>query len=178
MDIPSDIQSAKIDDKYLETIDYQNNVNYIDNLKNINFFKNICHFKNLLANSKRPLVLAGKGIQASKSEKLFFDFVEKNKIPFVTTFLSKDIIKHDYIYNFGSIGIKGNRHSNFIIQNCDLLICLGTSLNISHFGFDSSQFSPLSKKVFINIDENEYLKGNIPIELFIKCDIGDFLKNA
>jgi acetolactate synthase-1/2/3 large subunit len=78
----------------------------------------------------------------------------------------------------GSIGIKGSRAGNFAIQNCDLLLVLGCSLNCSHTGYDEKLFSPNSYKVMIDIDKNEYLKNTVKIDKFIESDLGDFFKNV
>lgn len=49
----------------------------------------------LLANSARPILLAGNGINISGSSSLFREFVDRLKIPIVTTQLGKDILHYD-----------------------------------------------------------------------------------
>jgi thiamine pyrophosphate-dependent acetolactate synthase large subunit-like protein len=58
------------------------------------------------------------------------------------------------------------------------LIILGSSLNVTHIGYDENLFSPISQKILVNIDENDYLKNNVKIDIFFNTDVGDFLKNV
>ena len=123
----------------------------------------------------KPLVLAGYGITLSKCKKEFKNFIEKNNIPFVTTFLGIDILGHNHPLCLGTIGIKGSRAGNFAIQNCDCLIVMGSSLNSSHLGYDEKLFSPNSYKIVIDIDSMEHRKPKVKIDKFIESDLKDFL---
>jgi uncharacterized protein YdeI (BOF family) len=49
---------------------------------------------------------------------------------------------------------------------------------VSHIGYDENLFSQYSEKILVNIDENDYLKKNVKIDLYFKNDIGDFLNNV
>ena len=55
--------------------------------------------------------------------------LSKFKIPFVTTWNSLDIVPISNPLNFGSPGVVARRFSNIIVQNCDLLICVGARIN-------------------------------------------------
>jgi acetolactate synthase-1/2/3 large subunit len=174
IDIPSDIQNQYIEIDLNEKYDFKPNINteLEINLEDIN------EYKNKLNNSLKPLILAGYGVHLSNSQNEFKSYIEKYSIPFVTTFLGKDIVEYDHTLHIGTIGIKGSRAGNFAIQKCDLLIILGSSLNVTHIGYDENLFSPKSQKILVNIDENDYLKNNVKIDIFFNTDIGDFLKNV
>jgi acetolactate synthase-1/2/3 large subunit len=174
IDIPADIQSAYIKIPSFEesSIDYISNQNQFYKID----LKNISLFKHLLNDSVRPIVLAGYGIHLSNSRKEFVKFIESNSLPYVSTFLSKDLTEYNHPLYIGTIGIKGSRAGNFAIQKSDLLIIFGCSLNSSHIGYDENLFSPSSKKILINIDENDYLKNNVKIDLFFNNNIKDFFK--
>ena len=75
--------------------------------------------------SKKPLILAGNGIKISNSEKLFYDFIKKFKIPILTTLSTIDLVEEKNPLYFGRPGLYARRHSNIIIQEADLLICIG-----------------------------------------------------
>lgn len=167
IDIPSDIQIQEINNEYLFP-KIQDQKHYIK-------FENISEFRNLLDQSNRPLILLGSGINLSNSKKEVVNFIEQNRIPAVSTYSAKNILSADHQLNIGSIGIKGTRSGNFALQNCDLLIVLGCSLNSTHIGYDKNLFAPKAKKILINIDENDYLKNNVEIDLFIKADLKGFL---
>jgi acetolactate synthase-1/2/3 large subunit len=128
----------------------------------------------LLEQSTRPLVLFGSGVNISNTKQNAISFVEKKQIPTVCTYSAKNILASNHYLNIGTIGIKGSRAGNFALQNCDLLIALGSSLNSTHIGYDKNLFAPKAKKILVNIDENEYLKNNVDIDLFIKEDLKGF----
>ena len=166
IDIPSDIQHAYINlpSKIKFNFDYKNDTVSIDISK--------------LKNAKRPLVLAGYGVYLSGQSEAFKSFVEKNNLPFVTSYLGIDLLPYEHDLNLGSIGIKGSRAGNFALQNCDYLLILGCSLNCSHTGYDEKLFSPNSYKVQIDIDNNEFKKNKVKIDEFYECDLGVFFKNV
>ena len=170
IDIPSDIQVQEIDEEFLfPSIDLVQN--------NFGHHSKLDEFNRLLSESNRPLILLGSGVNISNAKQEAIDFIEKNQIPSVSTYSAKNILPLDHFLSIGTIGIKGSRAGNFALQNCDLLISLGCSLNSTHIGYDKNLFSPKSKKILINIDENDYLKNNVEIDLFIKQDLKVFLND-
>lgn len=134
--------------------------------------------KNTLYKSKRPVIIAGAGITISSSQSKFRALVEKYKIPFVTNFLTRDIIAYDHPQNVGMMGIKGNRAANFAIQNADCLLILGCSMNVTHIGYDEKSFSPYSKKIMIDIDPSELKKDIFKLDVPINGSVSDFLDLA
>jgi len=59
---------------------------------------------------------------------------------------------------FGHEGNYGQRCANFITQNCDLLIAIGTRLAIPQIGYDIHEFAREAKKVVVEIDSGELSK--------------------
>jgi acetolactate synthase-1/2/3 large subunit len=150
--------------------------------KSIIMEKNICISDYLIIsekikNSKCPLILIGNGVRNSNAENALLNFINTTNIPFVSSWLGKDIIKNDHELYFGNIGIFGERFSNFAIQKTDLLIVLGCRLNLTHIGYDYLNFSKKSYKIMVDIDLNEINKKTINIDLKINEDILSFLNN-
>jgi acetolactate synthase-1/2/3 large subunit len=133
---------------------------------------------NTIYKSQRPVIIAGAGIGISESSEIFRNFVEKYNIPFVTNFLTRDLIEYDHPRNIGMWGIKGNRAANFAVQNSDCLIILGSSMNVTHIGYDEKSFSPHSKKIMIDIDDNELKKDIFKVDYPIVGNVKDFLEIA
>ena len=69
----------------------------------------------------------------------------------------------------------GNRIANFAIQSCDLLLILGSRLSVPITGYQMKNFSPLSKKIYVDIDENEIKKRGLKTKISIKSDLKLFL---
>lgn len=154
IDIPSDIQTTKIDANF-------DSIDFVDNFQdNTNYHE----IKELLKKSTRPLILAGYGIQQGGSVNDFRKFIEKYNIPYVSTYGARGLHKFDYKLNIGTVGIKGTRAGNFSIQNCDLLLIIGSSLGTSVTGYNPKQFSPNSFKIMVDIDEAELNKDIVKID--------------
>ena len=132
----------------------------------------------LIEKSNRPLVLAGYGIRQSNTVNKFKQFIEQRNIPFVSTYGGRDYFPNDSKYSIGAIGQRGSRAGNFALQNADLLIILGSSLNASAIGYDPKQFSPNSKKIYIDIDKNELNKNIVNIDYKVEIDLNDFFDNV
>ena len=137
--------------------------------------KEFDQFMEVLKKSSKPLLLIGNGIHLSHSEELFINFVKQTNIPFVSSWLAKDVSNELY---FGNIGIFGERFSNFALQTCDVLIVLGCRLNITHIGYDYANFSKKSFKIMVDIDKMELDKKTISIDLKINENLFSFFNKA
>ena len=129
----------------------------------------------MISKSQRPIVLIGNGIHISHSEKDFLNFLKKIKIPILSTWNASDIVASDNTSYFGRPGLFGNRVANFAIQSCDLLIILGSRLSVPITGYQMKNFSPLSKKIYIDIDKHETKKRGLKTKISFRCDLKLFL---
>ena len=92
------------------------------------------------------------------------------------TWKAIDFLDYDHPLNFGSPGIMGCRSANFIVQNCDFLLILGSRLDPSVTAFNHAGFGRNAKKVMVDIDEAEIRKiGHIDVP--VVADAGDFLQS-
>ena len=130
-----------------------------------------------LKNSKRPLIHLGHGVKLSAAQKLVKIFFNKFKIPFVVTWNADDIINSNHKMYCGRPGAFGERGSNFIVQNCDFYLSLGTRLPYMVTGYNAKNFAAKAKfKVMIDIDPKELNKTDLKIDLTIESDAKVFLK--
>ena len=126
--------------------------------------------------AERPLILAGGGINcAGICRDEFRDFVSKTRIPVVTTFNAVDLIESDDEYFVGRVGVKGTRAGNFAMQNCDLLLVLGSRLPVPATGYNYKTFARDAKIIVVDIDKDEHSKNTVQIDKFIHSDLRDFL---
>ena len=174
LDIPLDVQSQKFSKKI---INYKINENLYNNQRlKKDEKKKILGVYKLIKNSKRPLVLIGNGIHIGDAEKEFLRFLKISQLPFVSSWNASDIVNSNNKLNFGRPGLFGNRISNFAIQSCDLLIILGCRLSVPITGYQIENFSPNSKKIYIDIDQKEILKRKFKVNLKLNIDVKIFLK--
>lgn len=132
--------------------------------------------KNMLLNAERPVVLAGYGIRQSGLVDEFVKFVEKYNIPYVSTYGARDYTANEHPLSIGAVGQRGSRAGNFAMQNADLLLILGSSLNASVVGYDPKQFAPASIKVLIDTDWNELHKNIVKIDHKCQDSLDNFFK--
>jgi acetolactate synthase-1/2/3 large subunit len=87
-------------------------------------------------------------------------FAEKYNLPIMTTWNGADRIPSDHPLYFGRPNTWGQRSSNVILQQADLLIAIGTRLGIQQTGFNWQEFLPNGKIVRVEIDRAELDKGH------------------
>ena len=173
IDVPLDVQRMEVPEKLL----YPYNKN--DDLNTINISQrqeNIKKTIEMLTKSKRPLIVAGQGINLSSSQNLLIEFIEKHNIPIITTRLGIDIINSDHPLYVGRPGNYGERSANIAIQNADLILSIGSRLSTASIGHNSKQFGKHAKKIVVDIDEKELEKPIFDIDLKINDDAKIFLR--
>lgn len=163
IDIPGDIQLAQMPETYEE---FQPSPSFI-----YNKFQEV---RDAIAQAERPLILAGYGIRQSGTVNEFVNFIEKHNIPYVSTYGARDYTANSHRLSIGAVGQRGSRAGNFALQNTDLLLILGSSLNASVVGYDPKQFAPAAKKIMIDYDLSELKKDIVPIDVKIPVQLQEF----
>jgi acetolactate synthase-1/2/3 large subunit len=138
----------------------------------------IAWLQNEIAEAQRPVLLAGNGITNSGNLQVFRKFVDVLKIPTLSAALSGDVMYREHPLYFGNVGLIGNRAANFLVQNADLIVVLGSSLGYKVTGFAQELFAPNAKIVAIDIDADEMKKPGLRIARFLQSDLSDFFKDA
>ena len=164
IDIPGDVQTAPMPLHY-----------HVFNPDSANLYEtSYVGLKQQLHNAARPIVLAGYGIRQGNCVGQFKTFIEKYKLPFVSTYGARDYVEDSHPLSLGAVGIKGSRAGNFAMQNADLLLILGSSIGASVIGYDAKQFSPASYKIMVDIDNNEMKKDIVKLDECYVTDLKDF----
>lgn len=131
----------------------------------------------LLSRATRPVIIAGQGIRLSGAVGLLREFIEKMRIPLITTRLGIDLIESDHELYVGRPGNYGERSANFAIQNADVILAIGSRLSTASVGHDARQFGKHAKKIVVDIDQKELDKPGITIDLKINDDAAAFIKS-
>lgn len=172
VDIPLDVQGAQIEPESLKGFDPITE-GYVDPKPDL--VRSIGHIFDLLCQAHRPLFLIGGGLVASGARLPFRQLAQRLGVPVLATWRAKDVFFDTDPLYFGAPGIPTTRYSNYILQNSDLLIILGTRLNPALTAYDEPHFAFQAKKVIVDIDRNEIKKLNIQWEEKIVCDAADFV---
>ena len=84
--------------------------------------------------ARRPLILAGGGVRGSRGTGLLRRFVEMVRVPVVHSLLACDVLPYTHPLRVGMIGSYGNRWANLAIGRADLLLVLGSRLDVRQTG--------------------------------------------
>jgi acetolactate synthase I/II/III large subunit len=163
LEVPFDVQGQMVEEQPIEGFE-ENTYPLLHN--------EIINIIELLNQSKKPVVIGGHGIKLSKSERLFKKFIEQYNLPTILTWSAVDLLEETHPNNYGRSGVQGQRSSNFIVQNCDLLIVMGSRLSLLQTGYSRTDFAPHAKIIHIDIDPTETNKFD---GLSINKDIGAIL---
>lgn len=125
--------------------------------------------------AKRPLIFAGTGIRLGNAREEFLALVDKLQIPVVTAWNAHDVLSTDSPYFCGKPGTVGTRGGNFLVMNCDLLLVLGSRLNIRLISYNYKDFARDAYKIIVDIDENELKKPTVTPDLPIHGNVKDVL---
>ena len=168
IEIPVDVQALQIEQTLVEA---QTSREF--QVLNSDTEKSLDLLLGQLSISKQPVLLLGSGIQISNTEKQAIAFAELLKIPVLTAW-SHDVISSDHPLFFGRPGTIGTRPGNMILQNSDLLLVLGSRLNIRQISYNYDAFAPKAFKVHVDIDRQEFKKPFPKMDLNIHMDLRDF----
>lgn len=128
---------------------------------------------NALREAKRPVILAGDGINLANAKELFHSFVQRSQIPVISSRFSHDLLGDSDLY-YGYVGSHGMRCANFILSKTDLILSLGNRL---HFPPNSETFADIlnhAKIIRCEIDEGEFNR-EIPNSINFQADVTSLL---
>ena len=166
IDIPKDVQAEEYDFIYPEEPVKLPGENPLD--KEIDK-KSLDNAAKLIANAKRPVILAGHGILLSGASKEVIELSEKGDIPLSWTLLGSGAVPASHDLNMGMMGMHGEFAANNAIQKADLLIACGMRFDDRVTG-NTKTYSLDSKKIHIEIDPSEINK-NVPVDVALVGDL-------
>lgn len=128
----------------------------------------------LIAQAKKPVILAGAGVLFANGHQELVAFAEQAQIPVTNTLLGLGSFPHTHPLFLGMCGMHGTYAANMAIQESDLLISIGARFDDRVTG-RLDQFAPKAKVVHIDIDPAEIGK-NVETDLPIVGDAKETLR--
>ena len=122
----------------------------------------------VLQKAKRPLFLAGGGVNIARADEIFTQVVEKTQVPVVTTIMGRGAIPTDHPLFVGNLGMHGAYAANMAVSNCDVLFSIGTRFNDRITG-KLHAFAPNAQIIHIDIDTAS-ISRNIQVDIPIVAD--------
>ena len=165
IDIPKDIQTASGPAEYPSHVDIRGykpiHGVHIGQLKKA--------YK-MLKSAKKPLILAGGGVNISHAGEKLKKFMEKENVPVVTTIMGKGAVPTTHPLYIGNCGMHGKYAANMAVMECDLLFSIGTRFNDRITG-DLNEFAPHAQIVHIDVDTAS-ISRNVVVDVPVVADAG------
>ena len=167
IDVPLDIQSATVKLNVPDLVWPKPSLN--DGLAS-----SIAVLFERLKTSKRPLILAGTGVRLANCRDQLLGVIERTGIPMATAW-THDLIASDHPLFAGRPGTIGTRPGNFALQAADLVLVLGSRLNIRQTSYNFATFAKNAWVCQVDIDPAELNKPTYRPDHGIACDLAVFL---
>lgn len=172
IDVPLDIQGAQVDAGAMRPFDPEAE-GMVPGLE-IDPAQ-IQELYRLLNRARRPAILIGHGIVAANRQAELRRLAEEFQIPVLATWRAKGVFGDGEPLFMGSPGIPAARFSNYVLQNSDFLLIIGSRLNPAITAYDEAHFAPRAKKVIVDIEPAEIDKLGMEFSMRFAADAADFM---
>lgn len=173
LDIPLDVQGALIETEELKGFD---EAQELEKECPVYDTKQTEEILQRLKEAKRPVIFAGTGIRLGNAYEEFLDVIAKLKIPVVTAWNANDLLWEGHPCDCGRPGTVGTRGGNFVVQSSDLLLVLGSRLNIRLISYNYKNFAKDAYKIVVDIDKNELHKPTVKVDMPVHADVKEVLQ--
>ena len=169
VDIPLDVQAAEIDPSSLRGYKPEKKAAAVN-------AEDLQEIAAMLAAAKRPVILAGTGVMLAGAREAFVQMVNELQIPTVTSRRARRLFhRGGDRYFYGSAGMVAPRYANYVLQNADFLLVIGSGLRYYLTAYNDENFAPHARKVMVNIHAPEVEKLRMTVEKTIIMDAGAFI---
>lgn len=172
IDIPVDVSNAQIEPEKLQGYDPEEDAFHVSSEA---IETTVGEVIARLEAGSRPVVMAGSGVRLAGAAPLFDRVIHELGIPATTAWTAHDLMATDDPLFCGRPGSVGDRAGNFTVQNSDVLLILGSRLNIRQVSYNWKDFARHAYKIHVDIDAAELHKPTVQCELPFQCDLRLFL---
>jgi acetolactate synthase-1/2/3 large subunit len=129
-----------------------------------------------MATAQRPVIWLGNGIRWAEAEHLVRPLLDRFQAAALVSWAGIDLVDSNHPRVFGRAGVYGQRCANFVLQNCDFLLTIGTRLAVPQVGYDLSEFARAAEIAQVDIDEAEAVKHGNRVRWPIAIDARVFME--
>jgi acetolactate synthase-1/2/3 large subunit len=133
-------------------------------------------FAERLSTAQRPVILAGAGVRMAGARTVLLDLAARLGVPLTTGWNAHDLVPDAHPTYAGRPGTIGTRQGNFTVQNSDLLLVLGSRLNIRQVSYNWKSFARAAYTVMVDVDSAELGKPTLRIDLPVHADLRAFVE--
>lgn len=172
LDIPVDIQAQTVNQPLAST--HQTDASEVNTALTLYHQNAARQIVEAIGEAERPVIVAGTGIRISDTVQDLQLLAESLSLP-VTTAWTHDIFDNDHPLFAGRPGTIGTRAGNFVVQNADLVLVLGSRLNIRQISYNLGSFASRAKLIWVDIDPAELAKPFPLPDMRVEADLSVFL---
>lgn len=123
-----------------------------------------------------PVLILGNGIRLAHAAAPMRELVDLLGAPVLTSWNGVDLIEEEHPLYFGRPGAVGHRSANFIQQNADLVLSVGTRLSLLNSGYNFDSFLKNAVHIMVDIDPYEMEKKSLHPEVKVVSDAKAFIE--
>jgi acetolactate synthase-1/2/3 large subunit len=181
LDVPSDVQGSPIDEESLRGFDPKTDLAPDElparaPLEGAALAAACDEILTRIDRAERPVFLVGTGVRLAGAQDVFRRVAERLGIPVALTWTAIDQLPNDHPLYAGRAGTIGDRGGNFTVQNSDLVIVVGSRLNIRQVSYNWENFAHHAFKVVVDVDPAELDKPMVRPDLGVVADARAFLE--
>jgi acetolactate synthase-1/2/3 large subunit len=128
----------------------------------------------MINDAEQPVLYLGGGVVHSGASALAVTLAEQAGLPTTTTLMALGTMPSDHPLSIGMLGMHAARYTNFVLEEADLLICVGARFDDRAIG-RAAQFCPRARIIHIDIDPSEHNKIKAA-HVAIQGDVGQVLE--
>lgn len=162
LDVPLNVQGAVIEPEKLRRYDPGEDA---DEIPEKISWETAARVLDRIMGSSRPVVFVGNGVRLSRGYASFRRLADLLGVPLVTGMSSVDAVETDHSLYVGRNGGTGDRAGNFAIQNCDLLLSLGSRQSFLQTGFYYQTWAREAYTILNDIDGEELKKPSLHVDM-------------
>jgi len=170
LDIPVDVQACRVDETTMKHFVQEYNGRHSISDAQIDAVVS------QIEKAKRPVFYVGAGVNVASASEDFRKLAEKLNIPVLVHWNGMNLLENEHPLFMGHPGAVGQRAANFVLQNADLLITIGTRLALLQTGFNFAGYAKNAFHVMVDIDKAELDKPTLHPNLKIQGDAGEFIR--
>ena len=172
LDIPLDVQASMIEPDELTGFD---SAELDEPWRGTDIERTAAEILEKLQAAERPVVFAGAGVRLSGMHGEFIRLIERLGIPVVTGWNAHDALWNDHPLYAGRPGTVGDRGGNMVTQSADLLLVLGSRLNIRQVSYNWQSFAREAYKIWVDIDPLELQKPTVTPDMPVVADLAELI---
>lgn len=157
IDVPKDIQNQEVEIDESEII--------ISHKTPDPDIRSIVEAAKMINRARKPVIYAGGGVITSDAFNELEELAKTGNIPVAVSLMGLSAMRHDSEFYLGLLGMHGNVSTNLLVNDADLIICIGARFGDRTTG-KLAGFASKSSLIHIDIDPseiNKIRKSRIPI---------------